>query len=109
MASGFSISEFFFSCLRILNGSLRIDEKARASSPSSSQTVINSWRVCAAADGRGLLVYFDPYLEDLQLRLLTGPERADRLTSPLSVSGLDEDEVQLDLDYDSTHKELNGS
>jgi len=62
-----------------------------------------------AMDGRGILVYFDPYLEDVSIRVLTGPERADRLTGSLSVSALVEGDGQLDLDYDPTHKELNGS
>ncbi len=61
----------------------------------------------AAQDGRGLLMYFDPFLEDVSIRLLTGPERADRLTSPLSVSALPGQEYPLDLDYDPLHIELN--
>jgi len=69
--------------------------------------IVSAWRCCAAQDGRGLLVYFDPYLEDVEIRLLTGPERADRLTSPLSLRAMPEPELMLDLDYDPTHTELN--
>ncbi len=69
--------------------------------------IVSSWRVCAAQDSRGLLVYFDPFLEDVSIRALTGPERADRLTRPLSVSALPDPDPILDLDYDPTHTELN--
>jgi len=69
--------------------------------------IVSAWRCRAAADSRGLLVYFDPFLEDVSIRALTAPERADRLTSPLSVSALPEPEPVLDLDYDSLHTELN--
>jgi len=55
------------------------------------------------------MVYFDPYLEDVSIRVLTAPERADRLTKPLSVSASGYDVPELDLDYDSKHIELNGS
>ena len=65
-----------------------------------------SWRVCAAADGRGLLVYFDPYLEDVEIRHLTASERADRLTSPLSVSASGFDDPDLDRDYVPNHNQL---
>jgi len=61
----------------------------------------------AAEDGRGLLMYFDPYLEDVSLRALTAPERADRLTKGVSVSALVE--VETDADYDQLHIELNGA
>jgi len=71
--------------------------------------IVSSWRCCQALDGRGVLVYFDPYLEDVSIRALTGPERADRLTSMGSVRAAERNETQLDLDYDSTHVELNGS
>ncbi len=72
--------------------------------------MIRGWRVCAAEDGRGLLVYFDPYLEDVSIRHLTAPERADRLTEGVSVSALVEGEgPQLDFDYDPLHIELNGT
>jgi len=71
--------------------------------------VIRSWRLCGASDGRGLLVYFDPFLEDVSVRVLTGPERASRLTGMGSVSAVERNETQLDFDYDETHKELNGS
>jgi len=71
--------------------------------------IVSSWRVCEASDGRGLLVYFDPYLEDVEIRHLTAPERADRLTSPLACAEVTETEPELDLDYDPTHKELNGA
>ncbi len=63
--------------------------------------------MAGAEDGRGLLVYFDPYLEDISVRQLTGPERADRLTRPLACAQLTETETQLDLHYDPTHNELN--
>ncbi len=69
--------------------------------------IVSDWRMCSAQDGRGLLVYFDPFLEDVSIRLLTAPERADRLTSPLSVSASPVAAAQLDLDYDPLHKELN--
>jgi len=84
-------------------------EKTGSRALSGSQAVIVSdWRMCSAQDGRGLLVYFDPFLEDVSIRHLTAPERADRLTSPLSVSALPETETYpLDLDYDPTHTELN--
>nr|APC94149.1 hypothetical protein [uncultured marine virus] len=52
-------------------------------------------------------MYFDPYLEDPAVRQLTAPERADRLTRPLSVSALPEPEPTLDLDYDALHVEMN--
>jgi len=56
------------------------------------------------------MVYFDPFLEDVSIRVLTGSERADRLTSPLSVSAFEtEAEIPLDLDYDSLHIELNAT
>ena len=69
-------------------------------------TVPSSWRVIRAQDGRGLLVYFDPYLEDVDVRQLTGPERADRLTRMGSVSALIE--IENDCAYDENHSELNG-
>ncbi len=68
--------------------------------------IVSSWRVAAAQDGRGLLVYFDPFLEDVSIRSLTAPERADRLTSPLSVSASGFDAPQLDLDYVPNHNEI---
>ncbi len=52
-------------------------------------------------------MYFDPYLETPSIRLLTAPERADRLTRPLSVSASPEAEAELDLAYDPNHIELN--
>jgi len=70
-------------------------------------TSVLSWRIARAADGRGLLCWFDPLLEDVEIRHLTAPERADRLTSMGSVSALVEGDGQLDLEYDSTHTELN--
>jgi len=72
--------------------------------------VIRSWRIARAEDGRGLLVWFDPLLEDVSIRSLTGPERANRLTEYGSVRALPETETaQLDLDYDPKHTELNGA
>ncbi len=69
--------------------------------------IVSSWRVCQASDGRGCLVYFDPYLEDVAIRLLTAPERADRLTRPLSVSASGPmADAPLDLDYVPNHMEL---
>jgi len=59
---------------------------------------VRSWRVCGAADGRGLMVYFDPYLEDVTIRQLTAPERADRVDSRVSVSGLRRDEITMIFD-----------
>jgi len=71
---------------------------------------VRNWRIAPAIDNRGLMCYFDPYLEDISIRVLTSPERASRLVDmPVSVSALDEDEDTLDLDYDETHKELNDS
>jgi len=68
---------------------------------------VNAWRVSAAHDGRGLLMYFDPFLEDVSLRLLTAPERASRLTELLSVSAFGPmDDAPLDLDYVENHMEL---
>ncbi len=55
------------------------------------------------------MVYFDPFLEDVSIRHLTAPERADRLTAGVSVSASGLDETPLDLDYDSNHIELNGA
>jgi len=69
--------------------------------------IVADWRVCSAQDSRGLLVYFDPFLEDVSIRLLTAPERADRLTSPLACAQSTETEPMLDLDYDINHIELN--
>jgi len=72
--------------------------------------MIRSWRIARAEDGRGLLVWFDPLLEDVSIRSLTAPERADRLTCMGSVRVVPETEtLPLDLDYDSTHTELNGA
>jgi len=68
---------------------------------------VSAWRVRAAEDSRGLLVYFDPFLEDVSIRVLTAPERADRLTSRVSVSASVEGEAQFDLDYDEKHVLLN--
>jgi len=70
--------------------------------------MIRNWRIARAEDGRGLLVWFDPLLEDVTVRALTGPERARRLTEVVSVSASEnENDAQLDLDYDINHKELN--
>jgi len=55
------------------------------------------------------LCYFDPYLEDISIRVLTGPEKAHRLTELVACAPLDEDETQLDIGYDLNHKELNAS
>jgi len=71
------------------------------------EMIVSDWRVASASDGRGLLVYFDPFLEDVSIRLLTAPERADRLTRPLACAPCEVDEYPLDLDYDPTHTELN--
>ena len=49
-------------------------------------------------------MYFDPYLEEPSVRYLTAPERADRLTRPLSVSALVE--VEVDADYVVDHNQL---
>jgi len=77
---------------------------------------VNAWRMSAAHDGRGLLMYFDPFLEDVSIRCLTAPERADRLTRPLSVSASGSTlelplegllPLETDADYDPTHTELN--
>jgi len=67
---------------------------------------VSDWRVCGAQDGRGLLVYFDPYLEDVSIRALTAPERADRLTGRGSVRVLPDAGGQLDLGYVPNHNEL---
>ena len=55
--------------------------------------MIASWRVVGAEDDRGLLVYFDPYLEDISIRQLTAPERAARLTGRVSLSAVTETEA----------------
>ena len=65
---------------------------------------IRAWRVCQAQDGRGLLVYFDPYLEDVTIRHLTGPERADRLAGSLSLSA--STEAEADAAYVPDHNNL---
>ncbi len=86
--------------------SRQADGSSRAPPTAKRFVIVSNWRCCSAQDGRGVLVYFDPYLEDVSIRALTGPERADRLTSPLSVSALDEDEAPLDLDYVPNHRDL---
>jgi len=68
---------------------------------------VSAWRCRSAEDNRGILVYFDPFLEDISVRLLTAPEKAARLTIGLACAPLDEDEAPFDLDYDQTHMELN--
>lgn len=69
--------------------------------------MIRSWRCCSAEDGRGVMVYFDPYLEDVTVRQLTAPERASRIDRSRSVSALPESEAPFDFDYDQLHIELN--
>ena len=54
--------------------------------------------MCQAQDGRGVLMYFDPYLEEPSLRYLTAPERARRLTRSLSVSASDTDTAIPEFD-----------
>jgi len=66
---------------------------------------VKNWRVSPAVDNRGLMCYFDPFLEDIEIRLLTGPERAVRLTESVSVSALVE--VEDNIVYDPDHIELN--
>ena len=66
--------------------------------------IVSTWRVCEAQDGRGLLVYFDPFFEDVSIRTLTGPERARRLDKSSSVSALVE--VETDESYVPEHNEL---
>jgi len=52
------------------------------------------------------MCYFDPYLEDISIRVLTAPERSARLVDiPVSVSALVE--VEDDSDYDENHIQLN--
>ena len=63
-----------------------------------------SWRISEAEDGRGLLCYFDPFLEDVTIRHLTAPERASRLDKVASVSALIE--VEVDSAYDPDHNSL---
>ena len=53
---------------------------------------VRAWRCSPAGDGRGVLVWFDPYLEDPSIRELTEEEKAIRLDRYGSVSALDEDE-----------------
>jgi len=63
---------------------------------------VSAWRCRSAEDNRGILVYFDPYLEDISIRILTGPERARRLVdSPVSMSAMVE--VEDDSEYDQLH------
>jgi len=50
------------------------------------------------------MCYFDPYLEDISIRVLTGPEKAARLTESVSVSALVE--VEDDNDYVPDHNQL---
>jgi len=66
-----------------------------------------SWRISSAIDSRGLMCYFDPYLEDISIRVLTAPERADRLDSMGKRERVERNETTLDLDYDPLHNELN--
>ena len=66
--------------------------------------IVRSWRISEAQDGRGLMVYFDPYLEDVSIRALTGPERARRFDKSVSVSALVE--VETDESYVQKHNEL---
>jgi len=40
---------------------------------------VSSWRITSALDERGLMCYFDSFLEDISIRVLTAPERAARL------------------------------
>jgi len=76
--------------------------------PTHRTVKVSAWRCRPAEDNRGILVYFDPYLEDISIRILTVPERADRLVdSPVSVSAMPD--AEDDFDYDQLHIELNGS
>jgi len=102
---------FGFSCfyLRRQNGFWKTDDPAHSATAPTAQLVkVSAWRCRSAEDNRGLLVYFDPFLEDISIRLLTAPERADRLTSRVSVSASGPmADAQFDLDYDPKHIELN--
>jgi len=71
--------------------------------------IVSAWRCASAEDNRGILVYFDPYLEDISIRVLTAPERAARLDIVDSVSALPEAEAMIPFDftYDEKHVELN--
>jgi len=71
--------------------------------------MIRGWRIARAEDERGLLVWFDPMLEDVSIRTLTAPERADRIDSVSKRERVERNETQLDFDYDENHKELNGT
>jgi len=66
---------------------------------------VRSWRISSALDSRGLMCYFDPFLEDISIRVLTGPEKAARLTESVSVSALVE--VEDDFAYDPEHVNMN--
>jgi len=68
---------------------------------------VSAWRCRSAEDNRGILVYFDPFLEDISIRVLTAPERSARLTQGLACAQLNEDEEIVDNDYDQLHIELN--
>jgi len=48
---------------------------------------IRDWRL-SQAEPHGLLVWFDPYREDIMLRDLTDEERSVRLDTQVSVSAL---------------------
>jgi len=74
--------------------------------PQAMKISVLNWRVSSALDNRGLMCYFDPYLEEISIRVLTAPERARRLVDiPVSVSALVE--VETDADYDPDHIQLN--
>jgi len=68
-----------------------------------------AWRISAAVDNRGLMCYFDPYLEDISIRVLTGPERAARLDGSVSVSALDEDEANVSFGHQLKLRTLDGT
>ncbi len=47
-----------------------------------------SWRVTECVGAPGLMCYFDPAIEEVQLRYLTKDEKSLTLDKPRSVSGL---------------------
>ena len=70
----------------------------------SLELVVRGWRIVASARGPGLLMWFDPTLEQPLLRTLTRDEASARVDRSVSVSALvevegsvvsDEDPIQL--------------
>ncbi len=56
---------------------------------------LRMWRMAKADDGWGMLVWFDPSKERVELRALTGAEELNYLDSLVSVSASGSDRVEL--------------